>query len=100
MSRPHPPKIALIVACFAAAFALIAEAVTAVTTHAPKDVISEVIIANPEQTPRTPLAFLRKLKEAGLNVKYHIVINGGAENISRGSFCINIIQSFKNSSYE
>jgi hypothetical protein len=76
-------KSGMIFAFLSATFVVIAEAVT---PHLPKDVIAEVIIANPEAIPRTPLAFLRKLKEAGLNLKYHIVANGGAENVARGSF--------------
>lgn len=51
-----------------------------------KDAITELVLADSKSVPRTPLEFLKKIKSAGLKVKYHIVANGGIQNTERGSF--------------
>ncbi len=51
-----------------------------------KDAITELVLSDAKSIPRTPLQFLKKIKDAGLKVKYHIVSNGGIQNTERGSF--------------
>ncbi|MBX9724177.1 MAG: hypothetical protein K2X81_22405 [Candidatus Obscuribacterales bacterium] len=58
----------------------------AVPATAQNDAITELILKDASTEPRTPLAFLQMLKKSGLKVKYHIVSNGGIQNVSRGSF--------------
>ncbi len=58
----------------------------AIPAPAQNDAITELILKDASTEPRTPLAFLQKLKKSGLKVKYHIVSNGGIQNVSRGSF--------------